>query len=311
MITDWERITGGEARLALRRLFAIYLALSGTALFFPGRPPAWGGMAILHLVGVALLLPSAPVRRAYRALAHRWPRTSAVPADWYALAIMPFLYSELAALNASVHGGRYFDDWVQAWEMWLFGGQPSRELAEAFPVPFFSELLHFFYLSYYPIIFGPPLYLYLRRRVADHQRVVFTLMLTFFGHYLFFIYFPVQGPRYLFPPPGGEVADGMMYRLAHAILEAGSSRGAAFPSSHVGVTVAQTAMAFLVLPRAAPVLAVATAGLAVGAVYGGFHYGIDAICGLALGLILFAVAPRAAGWLGGGRGEPDVPPDPA
>jgi len=303
---NWERVTEAEARLALRRLFAIYLFLSGISLLFPGRPSAWGLLAFLHLAGVALLLPPAPVRRACRSVTGRWPRISAVFADWYALAIMPFLYSELAVLNASVHQGRYFDDWIQGWEMGLFGGQPSLELADAFPVPLISELLHFSYLSYYPIIFGPPLYLYFRRRIGDQQRVVFTLMLAFFAHYLFFIYFPVQGPRYLFPAPGGEMANGIMYRLAHAILEAGSSRGAAFPSSHVGVTVAQTAMAFLVLRRAAPVLVVATAGLAVGAVYGGFHYGVDVICGLILGLLLFLLAPRAAGWLGGRREAPDV-----
>jgi len=221
-----------------------------------------------------------------------------VVADWYALVTMPLLYAEVATLNTAVHNGRYFDEWIQGWEFRLFGGQPSQDLAVAYPVPILSEVLHFFYLSYYLIIFGPPLYLYLRHRISDHQRVVFALMLTFFGHYLFFIFFPVQGPRYLFPPPVGELAQGPMYRMAHALLEAGSSQGAAFPSSHVGVAVAQTALAFLVLKGAAPLLLLAAAGLAVGAVYGGFHYATDAVCGLILGLALFGAAPRVAAWLG-------------
>ena len=184
----------------------------------------------------------------------------------------------------------------------------------AFPGPVLSEVLHFFYLSYYLIIFGPPLYLYLSRRITAHQRMVFALMLTFFGHYLFFVFFPVQGPRYLFPAPGGELSQGVMYRLAHAVLEAGSSQGAAFPSSHVGVVVAQTAMAFLVWRRAAPALAVASAGLAVGAVYGGFHYATDAVGGLLMGLALFAAAPwlamtlgKSGGGDGAGRPQHDSP----
>jgi membrane-associated phospholipid phosphatase len=291
------------ARLALRRLFAAYLVLSGSALLFPHRPREWVSLALLHLVGVLVLLQVHPVRDVSRRMARRWPRVSTVVADWYALAVMPLLYAELAILNASVYDGRFFDAWVQAWEVRLFGGQPSQELAAAYPIPILSEILHFCYLSYYLIIFGPPIFLYLRGRIGDHQRVVFALMLTFFGHYLFFVFLPVQGPRYLFAPPGGELARGVMYRLAHAVLEAGSSQGAAFPSSHVGVAVAQTAMAFLVWRRAAPALVVASAGLAVGAVYGGFHYATDVICGLALGLALFAAAPWVASWLGGGKGD--------
>jgi len=212
---------------------------------------------------------------------------------------MPFLYTELATLNKAVYEGHYFDGLIQAVELWLFSGEPSREMAAAHPDMLLSEVLHLAYLSYYVIIFLPPLYLYLRGRRRDHQRMVFTLMLAFLAHYVFFIFLPVQGPRYLFTPPGGRLSQGPMYQLAHRVLEAGSSQGAAFPSSHVGVSVTQTAMAFLVWRRAAPFLAVATAGLALGAVYGGFHYGVDALCGLFYGLTLFAFAPRLARLLGG------------
>jgi membrane-associated phospholipid phosphatase len=297
----WKRIPADVARLALRRLCAGYLALAGCALFFPHRPGFWAFLVGLHLLGVLVLLAVGPFRDLEIHTKRRFPRVSAVIGDWYALALMPLLYKELGILIQSVHGGRFFDGWVLEWELWFFGGQPSRGLAAAFPLPMVSEALHFFYLSYFPIIFVPPLYLYFRRRAADHQRVVFTLMLTFLAHYLIFVCFPVQGPRYLFPGPGGAPSQGLMFRIAHLVLEGGSSRGTAFPSSHVGVAVAQTAMSFLVWPRAGPVLTLATAGLAVGAVYAGFHYGSDAIAGLIFGLLLFAGAPELAGRLGGGR----------
>jgi hypothetical protein len=296
----WGDVSEHTTRIALRRLIAAYLLISGCALLFPHRPQGWLTLVLLHLAGVVLLMPPHPVGAVYRRMVGRLPRVADVVADWYALALMPFLYLEVATVNAAVYGGRYFDDWIQGWELRLFGGQPSRDMAAAFSSSVVSEVLHLFYLSYYLIIFGPPLYLYLRHRIVDHQKVVFALMLAFLGHYLVFIFFPVQGPRYLFPPPGGELSQGFMYRLAHAVLEAGSSRGAAFPSSHVGVAVVQTAMAFLVWRRAGPALVGATVGLGVGAVYGGFHYAIDAVSGLLLGLILFAVGPRAAGALGRG-----------
>lgn len=281
-------------RRALRRLFALYLFISGIALLFPHRPKAWLVLLVLHVFGIVLLLGTGPAPITSNWIVARWPRLARFIANWYALALMPALYTELAVLNVAVHNGRYFDDIILRWEEQLFGGQPSRELAAAMPWLPLSEFLHFSYIAYYLIIYGPFILLYLRNREADHQRAAFTIMLTFFAHYVFFIYFPVQGPRYLFPAPTGEIENGVMYQLAHRILEAGSSRGAAFPSSHVGVSFAQTALAFVLLRRWAPILLVLSTGLAVGAVYGGFHYATDAAVGLAFGLLLFFLAPRAA-----------------
>ena len=281
-------------RRALRRLFALYLFISGLALLFPHRPKAWLVLLVLHVFGIVLLLGIGPATIAQNWIAARWPRLAKFVSDWYVLGLMPALYTELALLNISVHNGRYFDDIILRWEEQLFGGQPSRELAAAMPWLPLSEFLHFSYIAYYLIIYGPFVLLYMRARRDDHQRAAFTIMLTFFAHYVFFIYFPVQGPRYLFPAPTGEIENGVMYQLAHRILEAGSSRGAAFPSSHVGVSFAQTALAFVLLRRWAPVLLVLSTGLAVGAVYGGFHYATDAVAGLVFGLLLFFLAPRMA-----------------
>lgn len=307
MTPDWSGVSPSTARTALRRLMAGYVAVAGSALLFPHRLPDWALLLALHALGLFLLLPPRPVRRLFRVARERWPRMVGGARDWYALAVMPFLYTEIAVLNRSVYGGRFFDEWIQVMEAGLFGGQPSMGLAEAFPYPPLSETLHFFYLSYYLIIFVPPLYLYVRGRKGDHQRMVFNLMLAFLAHYVFFIFFPVQGPRYLFPAPQGPVSEGLVFRLTHRVLQAGSSQGAAFPSSHVGVSVAQTAMAFLVWKPAAPWLGLATAGLALGAVYGGFHYGVDVLCGLLYGLTLFAVAPYLARRWGAHSPARDLP----
>ncbi len=281
-------------RHALRRLFALYLFVSGIALIFPHRPRTWWLLAALHIVGILLLLDIGPAGAALQKVRSRWPRAASLLGDWYALLLVPALYTELAVLNLSVHNGGYFDGLILHWEEAIFGGQPSRELAAAYPYLWLSEFLHFAYISYYLIIYGPFLLLYLRGRIDDHQRAAFAIMLTFFAHYVFFVYFPVQGPRYLFEAPGGDIASGTMYNLAHRILEAGSSRGAAFPSSHVGVSFTQTAMAVILLRRWAPLLFVLSTGLAVGAVYGGFHYATDAVAGFIFAMILVALAPTIA-----------------
>lgn len=264
------------------RLLASYAILAGLALAFPDRPAQWPGLAALHLAAVAIGFGMVPLQRIWQALAG----TSSLAArvhDWYPLLLVPVLYAELPFLNRSVHDGRYFDSMVQSWEVAIFGTQPSQALAEALPDLFLSEVLHLGYLSYYLIIFGPPLLLYLGGRRGAFRSSVFALTLTFVVHYLFFIWIPVQGPRYLFPAPGGQLAEGPIYRLTHFVLEAGSSRGAAFPSSHVGVAVAQCIVAWRYLRRWFPAAVVMSMALALGAMYGGFHYAVDAIAGAVLG----------------------------
>jgi membrane-associated phospholipid phosphatase len=290
----WRDISDAMLQLAIRRLFAIYLAVAAVALLFPYHPPFWPVLLALHAIGVALMLSPSMLGGFQR----RFPRVSRVLADWYLLILVPGLYTELAVLNKSIFNGYYFDALIMSVEQHIFGSQPSRDLAHALPYLPLSEYLHFAYISYYFIIYAPPIILYLRGDRHRHQQLVFNIMLAFFAHYVFFIYFPVEGPRYIFPAPGGNLANGFFYNMAHRVLEAGSSRGAAFPSSHVGVSFAQTAFAFKVMPRFAPVLLILATSLALGAVYGGFHYGTDAICGFAFGLLLFVMAPRVARLLG-------------
>jgi membrane-associated phospholipid phosphatase len=276
--------------LPLDRLFAAYMAIAGAALLFPHRPASWPALLALHAL---VILAGWPLP----ALQHTLSRASAgvrsavrTAADWLPLLLIPLLYTELALLNRSVHDGRYFDDVIIGWEQALFRGQPSQEWAAAAPHLWLSEPLHAAYLAYYFIVFVPPLLLFLRGRTDDFRRVAFAVMLSFFAHYLFFIFFPVQGPRYLFPPPGGELAGGPFYQMAHRLLEAGSAQGAAFPSSHVGVSVTMCLLVRRHLPRLTLLIGVLTAGLAFGAVYGGFHYAVDALAGLVLGIAVFFAA---------------------
>jgi membrane-associated phospholipid phosphatase len=309
MVVGRERVvlsegTAGVAdgladRRAMDRLFGVYLLVSGVALVFPGRPGGWPILATLHLLGAAMGLGvvAAVLRRAGRGT---W-RLPTLLHDWYPLLLTPFLYTELATLNRGVWGGRYFDPLIQEVDRAVFGSLPSVTLSRTLPYLPLSEALHAAYLSYYLIIYVPPLVLYALGRRGDFRRLVFPLMLTFFVHYLFFVYFPVQGPRYLFPGPGGELREGAVYRLAHRLLEAGSSRGAAFPSSHVGVSVAQTILVFRFLPALAPFVALAATGLAVGAVYAGFHYATDVIVGALLGTALVLAAPTVKRVLLGGE----------
>jgi len=284
-------------------VIAGYAAVSAAALSFAGRPSGWGLLLLAH----ALMAGGALLAARLRPRATRGPLALLI--DWYPLLLVPFLYAELDTLNQAVHGGIYFDDVIQRIEAALFGTQPSVRWSRVMPVLPLSELLHAAYLAYYPLIYLPPLLVYAAGRRIEFRVMVFALLLTFAVHYVFFIYFPVQGPRYLFAAPTGGLERGLVYGLAHSVLESGSSRGAAFPSSHVGVAVAQTLLIARFAPRLALPAAVVTVLLAAGAVYGGFHYAIDVLVGAALGAATCLSAMR---WLppADARARPEREPTP-
>lgn len=275
---------------------AWYAAISGAALAFPGRPDAWPVLAVVHALVVASALRHRSIRPALAAVTARAPRFAAFIADWYPLLLMPLAYGELESLNLAVWGGRYFDGVVMGLERMVFGGQPSLTLAHHLPWLPLSEVLHLAYLAYYPLIWGPFIVLYVTHRNAAFRTMLLPLLLGFAAHYLVFILFPVQGPRYLFPPPGGPPSEGVLYKLTHTALEAGSSRGAAFPSSHAAIAVIQAIMVARLMGRFAAVLVGVTALLlCVGAVYGGFHYAIDVLVGAVAGALIVLATRRIQG----------------
>jgi membrane-associated phospholipid phosphatase len=218
---------------------------------------------------------------------------------WLPLIAIPLLYAELPTLIAGAHS-TFHDAAVQRWELSLFGGSsPAQTLAGSvsslLPPPFslvLSELLHLSYLSYYFIIYVPPVVLWVRKRERAFLHTTAALMAVFATCYLVFIGFPVQGPRYLWPAPAG-VPDGPVRAFALSLLQAGSSRGTAFPSSHVAVAFTQTVLALYWQRSVGVACLVLSILLGIGAVWGGFHYGIDVLAGAALGLTVGASAINA------------------
>ncbi len=273
----------------------------------------------------AVLLGAALAALAFTRLARRSPASAgriatewwAVVLGWLPLVAVPALYAELPRIAAGIAGaGTGFapmhDALAIRWELAVFGpllgGSPALVLARHLPWRPLSELLHLAYLSYYPIIYIPPAVLWweARRRQArgavtgasDPQAAfatsAFTVLLAFVLCYAVFVFFPVQGPWYTWHTgdPGTLPLAGLVRAFVQGLLVAGSSRGTAFPSSHVAVSVAQTLVLGQVAPRLAWVAGPATLLLAIGAVYGGYHYGVDAMAGAVMGGVAGAVGPR-------------------
>ncbi|HET8650284.1 MAG TPA: phosphatase PAP2 family protein [Gemmatimonadales bacterium] len=259
-------------------------------------PGCWWLLAAHVLIVLLVVLASRPdLGPAGRAIRELYP-----------MILLVGLYSGLDVLNgggaAAVH-----DATVQRWELALFGSQISRTWWQTHPSIFWSTVLHGAYLSYYLILTLPALWFALHRRWLGLRQFVFTVMAAFFVCYLFFVFFPVAGPYYAFPRPTGPFVETITARLVYGALASGSSYGAAFPSSHVAATLAAAVAAWRGSRRIGLILAVPTILLTIAVVYCQMHYGVDALAGLAVGVVVAWVAGRVTGSNGNGPGEVPSP----
>jgi len=206
--------------------------------------------------------------------------------DWYPLLIVTALYTEVGLVNLA--DGRAYDRIVLGWEQALFGFQPAREWIRANPSASLSWVLYLGYLAYYPIIAAAPLALWATGQHEAMRRAMTTIMATFYLCYTVFLLFPVVGPRHVFPAADNVATRTMIAQLTARFLDHVAAWGAAFPSSHVAVSVAATVAAFREWRALGLGLVVPTTLLALGSVYGQFHYAVDVVAGLGVGLAVAA-----------------------
>jgi membrane-associated phospholipid phosphatase len=277
-------------------LVAAYLAASAlplSAAVLTGRASA--ARLAAHL---AFLLLTAWGAR--RGVGRASPALQTVAA-WTPLLLVPAFYNELPHVAAGL-GTRMHDAPVIRWELALFGDSPARTFAAAMPWRALSELLHAGYLSYYALIVGPPLVFWAMGRRRAFAESAFAVMLAFVCCYCVFVAFPVQGPWFEWPIPAA-IPRGPVREAVERLLLAGSSRGTAFPSSHVAVSVAQTLATWRLLPPLGWACAACTVALSLGAVYGGLHYAIDVLVGAGVGAVVGLLGPRVVSRSYGSEGR--------
>ncbi len=285
----------------------LVLAAHGERL--PGWPWVVGGHLLLLMVVHALVGFEG---------AGRGGAALRVLRQFYPILLFTVFYREAAELNRLI-SPNYLDPHLIRLEARLFGGQPSLEWMERFPYRPVAEILYASYFSYYLMIAGLGITLWVRdRRQFDHYVTVISLV--FYACYLVYIVFPVIGPPLFFEDwralgipaeviPAGiseapeAVRSALFFRLMRWIYEVFEAPGAAFPSSHVAVAVVTLYFSVKYLPRIALVHGVDVVLLCVATVYGRYHYLLDVIAGLLTAAVLLPLANLAWRRTGGGGGR--------
>ena len=173
----------------------------------------------------------------------------------------------------------------------LFGFQPSLEFSKSFSSSWFAELMYFGYFSFYFIILGFIIIMYFKHKkffVENVFKVTFSLL---FFYFLFAI-FPSTGPQFYFNEIERVVPmNGFIFQdIMHAIQAGAEQPTGAFPSSHVGVTVAILILARKKLPLFFKFCLPLTVILILSTVYIKAHYAVDAVFGLLIAPIIVYLA---------------------
>lgn len=266
-------------------IVAIYLLWTvSTLLIFHEGVADWSTLAQVNFLLAGGLV-----------LAGRFPR---VDQPWLALArrllplvFIPILYSEVKYLNDMFFPQTYFDDVVIVWEKILFSGKVlPLVLYRWWPWRWLSEYIHLAYLAYYLVIPTPFVALALTRQWKRLEQYLTALMLVFVVCQLLFIAFPVAGPFHHYPELDPYSMGRIFPPIVHRILHGGSSIGTAFPSSHCAVAATCWIVVLLWEKRAAWFLGFIVPALTLGTIYGGFHYGVDALAGWLLAVVMLPLS---------------------
>jgi membrane-associated phospholipid phosphatase len=234
---------------------------------------------------------------------------------FYPVLLYTLFYRETGALNQMLVTG-YLDAFFIRLEHRLFGGQPSLAFMEWLPYVPVSEMFYAAYFSYYVMIIGVGLALFVRHRDAFFHYVS-VVSLVFYVCYLTYIVLPVMGPRVFYrdltayrlpadvlptvvPAFPAAITAGSFYQIMAWIYRTFEAPGAAFPSSHVAVAIVTVYFSSRYLPGIWRAHLVMVILLCLSTIYCRYHYAVDVVAGavvawtlMPLGNALYGMCEKA------------------
>ena len=228
---------------------------------------------------------------------------------FYPVLLYVFFFCETGWLNR-MFIREYLDPVIIHWEQAWLGCQPSVLFMQMFPQRAVSELFYASYFSYYIMISGIGIALFVRDRMQFFHYVS-VVSFVFYVCYAIYIFVPVIGPRVFFHEIAGYelpgvsqalapvayypegIHDGVFARLVGWLYKVAEAPGAALPSSHVAVALVTVFFSFVYLRRIRYWHLALAILLCASTIYCRHHYVIDVVAGV----ITAAVLVPLANWL--------------
>ena len=276
-----------------------YIALVGLLILFfhNSTVPAWPRLLGAHAVGLVLIHALIQIHAR-----HKPGRMLEFLRHFYPVLLYTAFFCETGSVNRMFFPN-YLDPLVAHWEQSLFGCQPSVLCMAKLPRLAVSELFYASYCSYYFMVGGVGIALFLRSR-QQFFHYVSVLSFLFYVCYLIYVLLPIIGPRAFFHQVEGyalpqatqqlavtdvypqAVQAGVFFRLMRWVYRVFEAPGAALPSSHVAVALCTVYFSFRYLPRIRYLHLAVAVLLCFSTVYCRYHYLLDVVAGLVAAAVL-------------------------
>lgn len=268
------------------RLTLGYLTFVGLLLAFSPHPIEKRGKLLTAHVGFALMIAALAYFR------QRQTPVLSFLSHWYPLGLSGFFFEEIHSIVHIVFRG-WFDAPLIQFDYAMFGAHPTVWFEQHMSYGL-TEVMNFFYFTYWPLIPALALLLWLRHQ-KQFAEFVFTLCLSYMFCYLVFIFFPVEGPYHtLRSLQTVHEAPGWIFtHLVELVEKHGRIHGGAFPSAHVTGSFVATIAAYRFSRKLGHAVLILALGVCVSAVYGRYHYAVD-IWG---GMIAAALGSLVCRWV--------------
>lgn len=216
---------------------------------------------------------------------------------FYPQGLYLLFYQRTIAISQLLYGGRSLDAVFAQGDMLLFGFQPSIRFHTVFGnTAIINELFFFGYFSFFALI---TVGWWIRYGKGDMTAAVrsFTIVTcSFYILYLFYAFFPVEGPKYYFQSLHREWYghfNGYVFTpVLQYLFDNVNLAGAAFPSSHVAVSTISLLLNWRYNRRLAVIFLPITVLLYFSTVFLYEHYAVDVLAGLLVAVLLRRTIPR-------------------
>ncbi|KGE71005.1 phosphatase PAP2 family protein [Spirochaeta lutea] len=180
-----------------------------------------------------------------------------------------------------------------AFDQALFGYLPVKQWMVWYDGYLISEVLHGAYFIYYLLLGILPLGLFFKDPKIL-ERYLFAVMLVFYASALTYLVFPVAGGRYL--PELKELTEtlrhGPFTKLMALAYQTSSHFGAAFPSTHVAMSLVMVAGSWSYARKTAPLFILNAILVMIATVFCGYHYVADVLGAIVYVGVLYPLGLR-------------------
>jgi membrane-associated phospholipid phosphatase len=215
----------------------------------------------------------------------------------YIQAVYILYFTECIWLSQLMFNGASLDPLFAAIDYRLFGFQPAIQFPRYFQqYRIVNEMFFFSYFFYYALVSTGIWILYARKHYREAYRALFVISVSFFIMYVWFIFFPVKGPKYYFIELHeiwySNFRGFFFTRVVKGLFDNTNLGGAAFPSSHVALALISFILNWKYNRYLVPVYLPLTILLFISTVYLYAHYFVDIPAGIVTGILLYLLVPR-------------------